>query len=105
MLGLVFADCKAHVTESPKRPKTLRSGCEGQRDASPVHRTSMLRNEREILPCINPTVNSPIKMRQKPAGKHTDHEDGCSISYRTKDLEDMDLSLKNNSMCHFQSTA
>ncbi|KAI4881545.1 hypothetical protein NFI96_014879 [Prochilodus magdalenae] len=88
--------CKGHRTESPKSPQTSPKGCVGKREASPAHRTSTLTSEKEILPCINPALISPVKTRQKPSEKHTDRHDGCSISYRTKDSDDMDLSLKNN---------
>ncbi|XP_017551273.2 uncharacterized protein nacad isoform X1 [Pygocentrus nattereri] len=90
------AVCQVHRTEPSKSPKTLPTGCMGHRNASPARRTPTLTNEREILPCINPTLNCPVETRQKPAGKHSNHQDGCSISYRTKDSDDMDLSLKNN---------
>ncbi|XP_066501895.1 NAC-alpha domain-containing protein 1 [Hoplias malabaricus] len=89
--------CKGHRTDSPKSPKSFPVvGCVGHRDASLANRTSNVFSERENLPCMSPTLNMPVGTRQKPAGKHTDHQDRCSISYRTKDSDDMDLSLKNN---------
>lgn len=88
--------CKRHTADSPKSPKPLSTGCMGHRDASPAHRTSNLTSEREILPCINPTLTFPAERRQKPAGMPTDRQDGCSIICRTKDPHEVDFSLKNN---------
>ncbi|XP_072548360.1 uncharacterized protein nacad [Salminus brasiliensis] len=88
--------CRRHRTDSPTSPKALPTGCMGHRDASPAHRTSNLINEKEVLPCISPTLTSPVETRQKAAGMLTDHQDGCSIICRSKDPDEMDLSLKNN---------
>uniref|UniRef100_A0A3B1IEC7 NAC alpha domain containing n=1 Tax=Astyanax mexicanus TaxID=7994 RepID=A0A3B1IEC7_ASTMX len=88
--------CKRHTTDSPKSPKALPTGCMGHRDASPAHRTSNLNSEREVLPCINPTLTSPAERRQKPAGMLTDRQDGCSVICRTKDSNEVDFSLRNN---------
>ncbi|KAB5533004.1 hypothetical protein PHYPO_G00126600 [Pangasianodon hypophthalmus] len=87
--------CMEHRPESPKSPQTRPTRCIGHRDSSPAHRKSSLSNEREILPCITSALNFPVQARQNPTEKHTDHQDGCSINYRTKDSKEMDLSLKN----------
>lgn len=39
-----------------------------------------------------------MQARQNPTEKHTEDQDGCSITYRTKDSQEVDLSLKNTSM-------
>ncbi|MCI4391333.1 hypothetical protein PGIGA_G00133000 [Pangasianodon gigas] len=87
--------CMEHRPESPKSPQTRPTRCIGHRDSSPAHRKSSLSNEREILPCITSALNFPVQARQNPTEKHTDHQDGCSINYRTKDSKEVDLSLKN----------
>ncbi|MCJ8745573.1 hypothetical protein PDJAM_G00131720, partial [Pangasius djambal] len=87
--------CMEHRPESPKSPKTRPTRCIGHRDSSPAHRKSSLSNEREILPCITSALNFPVQAKQNPTEKHTDHQDGCSINYRTKDSKEVDLSLKN----------
>lgn len=87
-----------HRPESPKSPQTRPTRCIGHRDSSPAHRKSSSSNEREILPCITSALNFPVQTRQNPTEKHTDHQDGCSINYRTKASKELDLSLKNTSM-------
>ncbi|KAF4075967.1 hypothetical protein AMELA_G00224960 [Ameiurus melas] len=87
--------CMEHRPESPKSPQTRPTRCIGHRDSSPAHRKSSSSNERDILPCITSALNFPVQTRQTPTEKHTDHQDGCSINYRTKASKELDLSLKN----------
>ncbi|XP_065116879.1 uncharacterized protein nacad isoform X2 [Paramisgurnus dabryanus] len=83
--------CKGHRTEQSHPTTSI-----GQRDGF-AQRTLNQSDEREILPCIGPRPDFMAKTQHTQAGRHDIERDLCPINYRSRGLDDMDLSFKNNS--------
>nr|XP_055066122.1 uncharacterized protein nacad isoform X1 [Misgurnus anguillicaudatus] len=82
--------CKGHRTEQSHPTTSV-----GQRDSF-AQRSLNQSDEREILPCIGPRPDFMAKTQHTQAGRHDIERDLCPINYRSRGLDDMDLSFKNN---------